>query len=503
MASAEQGPSLRQRVATVVRARLLTSLVDAATGILLVRTLPKAEFAVLMLLLVVHETLKQIATLGLPESVLYFAERWGASRHRALAWRTSAMIAGHAALSGTIMLGMAFTTDLWLASWELAPRAQVARYLPWIAAMSLCELPTWPTTNVLIGTGKTAQAGAYEVTTSLLLLAAILTPAILGFGLPGIATGLVLYGVSRLVISAAWLLRCLPSRGQVGLPQGSLRKQFRFAAPLGLSALSSRVNKYIDRTVVAVMLPALAFADYTAATTEVPFLNVFPHGAASVLIARYVFLWQGGDREALLRLWHKANKVIGLLMLPAGLLLIAMAPDLIALAFGPNYDGAVVPFRIFSLLVAIRVANIGALIQAFGETRALLRITLTVLSLNLILNVPLTWLMGTAGTATATLLATLAGAMLTYRLVAMKLDVPFGQTAPFKSLGKIALLASFSASMAWLARQLIFPEEFSPAWTVALMTILHTSIYLPLGVRLGIVRREDFGYLRMLIRSSR
>lgn len=498
---AEPG-SLRQRVAVVIRARLLTTLVDTLTGILLVRLLSKGDFAVLLLLLLVHETLKQIATLGLPESVLYFAEHWGPTRRRALAQRTLLLVSANAVGSALIMLALSATTDLWLSSWAPGPRGLVARYLPWMALMALGELPTWPTTNILLGVGKPAHAGRYEVVTSALLLASIVLPAALGLGLAGVAFGLLAYGGTRLLLSLAWLVRVLPRVDQERLAPGALREQLHFAFPLGLSTLTARINKYIDRTVVAVLLPAAAFAEYTVATTEIPFVNAFPYGAAGVLMARYVSLFQAGDRAGLIALWYRAARAIGLLVVPVGVLLIGAAPDLIELAFGRAYLPAAVPFQIFCGILLLRVANFGALVQAFGRTRAVLRVTLTVFATNLVLNIPLTLSFGVVGTASATLFANLVGAVLTFRVIGLNLHLHWWQALPVRAYLTTVATACTASALALCVRHLVLPDGLHVAVRLATSITVGLASYLLLGALTGLLQRDDLGLLRALIKPS-
>ena len=498
MSDVSHTESLKQRIAIVIRARLMTTVVDAATGILIVRLLQKREVAVLMLLLLVHETLKQIATLGFPESVLYFFEKWGVRCRRAVALRTVSVVAVNSLIAGACMLLLAATSAFWLSAWSPENASAVQRYLPWMALLALCEWPTWPLTNVLIGLNKPRQAGRYEIITSAILLASIILPAALGYGLHGVMVGLLAYGAMRLMGSGAWLALQLPRVEQSPLPQGALREQARFAVPLGVSALTGRLNKYADRSIVALLLPAAAFADYTVATTEIPFINAFPYGAASVLIGRYVMLWEQQNSEALLQLWRSAMRTISLLIVPVGVLLILSAQDLIVMVFGNQYRSAVLPFQIFCGIILLRVANYGSIVQAFGHTTAVLRITLITLLSNIVLNVPMTLAFGVSGTAASTLLATLIGAAMYLHTIAKQLEVPWWKAAPMRAYILTLLIAATCGGGALMLR-ILFVDKNSALLGATFILALGSAAYVAIASTLGVIRREDLRNLGTLL----
>lgn len=425
-----QPATLARKTGVVVASRLLTSAIDLATGIALVRLLAKSDFAVLSFLLVVYGTARYVATLGFPDSVFFFFERVAKGARRAFVLQTCAILAATSLVSaGGILLFSTFAPDV-LSGWSPAERAAVLRYLPWMAFVAALEIPTWPTTNVLLALDRQRDAGLYEMLTSALTFTGLVGPLALGLGVDVAVYGLAAYAVLRFVGSLAWLWRVLPPHGE-RLPAGLLRSQVTFAVPLGLNALVGRLSKYVDRFVVSALLPAAALAEYSVGAQEIPLVAVIPAAVGSVLISRYVALQLADQKAELLGLWYRSIEKTALVVVPITVLFIASAPDFVGALFGDGYGGAVVPFQLYSLIVLHRVTSYGGILQVFGDTRGLLTITVSLLFVNAALAVPLTLALGINGTALAAVLANGVSWALVLRRIGGHLGLPARRVLPF------------------------------------------------------------------------
>ncbi|MDZ7682583.1 MAG: hypothetical protein U5J63_12950 [Fodinibius sp.] len=82
-----------------------------------------------------------------------------------------------------------------------------------------------------------------------------------------------------------------------------IKEQVNFSVPLGMSSMVNKMNKYVDKFVVSILLPAAVFAEYQIGAQEVPIIRVIPFAVGSVLISRYVNLELESKKEELLELW--------------------------------------------------------------------------------------------------------------------------------------------------------------------------------------------------------
>ena len=64
--------SLTEKTGVVVFARIITTVVDLALAIAVVRLLSKTDFAIMGYILMIHEVARNVAVLGFPDSVFYF-----------------------------------------------------------------------------------------------------------------------------------------------------------------------------------------------------------------------------------------------------------------------------------------------------------------------------------------------------------------------------------------------------------------------------------------------
>jgi O-antigen/teichoic acid export membrane protein len=428
-----------------VLSKLATTAVDLATAIILVRLLPKQDFAVLSILLVIYELSRQVCLMGYPDSVLYFAEELGERCHRALALQTIKTVLKFTAVAAVVMVGMSFTVRYWLPNWDVDNVNTVSEMIPLLAASALMEFPTWPTTQILISRRREKWAGIYESSTSALLLLAMLVPILLGMPVETLIYAVLGYSAVRLVASFILLILSLPSeRG--ALPEDFAHSQRSYAIPLGLQSFVGPANRYIDRFVIGFFLVEGALAHYQVAAQEVPFIKAFPMGFAGVMVPLYARLFMNDKRELALELWRRSVRVVSPLAIGVGVYLFIEAPVLIEGIFGPEYLPAVWPFRIFTIAVFNRWAHYGSIAQGAKDTGSLFRLTTITLLINVVLNFPLTYFFGITGAAAATLIAGLSGWWMFLRLNSHHLRTTIGGVIDWGHIGRLTLASAIAGA---------------------------------------------------------
>lgn len=468
------GARLADDAARVALSRVVTSCIDLVSVVLLVHLLVKEDVAAFAFVLVAYETAKHFATFGFPDSILYFFERLGRSAHRGFALQTAALLSLSGLTAAAALMVLQAMVPWMLAGWGPEALARVGHLLPFFAFVVLLEVPTWPTANILIARGRSGEAARWQLASSLLLFAALFGPLVAGVGPEGVAWALVVYAVVRFVGSALWVHRALDGPRD-RLPDGMLREQFRFALPLGVTLLANRVNKYIDKIVVAVLLTDLALAEYQVGAHELPVVTVIPYAVGALLVGRFVALQAAGNASGLRELWLLAVRKVSLLVLPVAVFAIAMAQDIIALLFGDDYQGAVPVFQLYGLILLQRVAQYGAVLQARADTRGILRITCWMLVANGVLSVPMTLWMGIVGTATATVMASALGWVLYQHRIARHLELPVGAVLPWRHyLGVLGLSAGVAGGVSWLRHECF--AQWSPGVALVVTGLVHTVL---------------------------
>lgn len=453
--------SLTEKTGVVVFARILTTVLDLAIVIATIQLLSKTDFAIIGYLLMIHEVARNLATLGFPESVFYYFERVTKDARQAFVLQTCGILAVMGIFSGLAILVASYFMPTLLSNWDPSDIQQVQDLLPLMALVTALEVPTWPVTNVLLAADRQKDSAWYEMLTSLLTFGCLVVPIALGYSLTVAVWGLVAYAVIRFVGSIIWTYLVLPDRVEKssGIP---LKEQVNFSVPLGASSLVNKMNKYIDKFVVSILLPAAVFAEYQIGAQEVPIIRVIPFAVGSVLISRYVSLELESKKDELLDLWYRGIEKVSLLVLPLTILSIVIAPDLISLiaeSEGNSYENAVLPFQIYNMIVLIRVTHYGSILQAFGDTKGVMYLSINLVVANIILSVPFTLLWGITGTALSTLIANIYNWYITLRRIGGHMELPPHKVLPFPFYFRVLFISVAVGIPVWYSRFSFFGEE--------------------------------------------
>lgn len=472
-----QNASLTEKTGVVVFARILTTVLDLAIVIATIQLLSKTDFAIIGYLLMIHEVVRNIATLGFPESVFYYFERVTPNARTAFVIQTCGILVMMGIIAGIIILGIAYFVPTLLSNWEPTSIQTVQDLLPLMALVTVLEVPTWPVTNILLAADRQKDSAWYEMLTSLLTFGCLVLPIALGYSLTVAVWGLVAYALIRFIGSLIWTYLVLPERTKIssGIP---LKEQVNFSVPLGLSSIVNKMNKYVDKFVVSILLPAGVFAEYQIGAQEVPIIRVIPFAVGSVLISRYVSLELESKKEKLLDLWYKGIEKVSLLVLPLTIMSIVIAPDLISLiaeSEGTSYENAIIPFQIYNLIVLLRVTHYGSILQAFGDTKGVMYLSINLVIANLILSIPFTLLWGITGTALSTLLANMYNWYIMLRRIGGHMELPAYKVLPFPFYLRVLGLSIITAVPVWMSRFYFIEEESIIAglgWSIPVYLII-------------------------------
>ncbi len=489
----EPSQNLTEKAGVVVFSRIVTTVIDLAIVIATIQILSKTDFAIIGYLLMVHEVARNLATLGFPESIFYFFERLGGSAKKGFTLQTTAILCVTALIAGLFILSVTYFAPTLLTEWDSDAITTVQTLLPLMALAAIFEIPTWPVTNVLLALDRQKQSAWYEMITSALILLMLVGPLALGFGLEVAIYGLVAYSVIRFVGSWVWLKLVMPE-GKLSDSNISLKEQVNFSVPLGLSSLVNKINRYADKFVVSVLLPAASYAEYTVGAQEVPIIRVIPFAVGSVLISRYVAFQIEEKKEELLALWYKGVEKVSLLVVPLTILSIIIASDLISLVAeseDTNYRNAVIPFQIYNLIVLLRVTNYGSLLQAFGDTKGVFYLSLNLVLANIILSVPLTIYFGITGTAVGTLIANVYNWIITLKRIGGHMELPARKVLPFPYYLKVLGTAVLVGIPVWYSRFLLIDVSNDILGLVYSISIFLIS-FAVVGTLLNVISHRDW-----------
>jgi len=489
--------SLSEKTGVVVFARILTTVVDLLTAVAIIQILSKTDFAIIGYLLMIHEVARNLAVLGFPESIFYYFERVSKDARWAFVVQTCSLLLAAALVAALAVFGVKFIAPYLLGNWPEASVEAVKQFLPVMALIAFFEIPTWPTTNILLAADRQKDSAWYEILTSMLSFVALVVPLWMGYSLETALYGLAGYAIVRFVGSFIWIWLVLPEKHLSG-SEISVKSQVSFSVPLGMSSLVNKINRYIDKFVVSLLLIDTAYAEYSVGAQEVPIIRVIPFAVGSVLISRYVSLQMESKKEELLELWYKGIRKVSLLVLPLTVMVIVVAGDLISLLFeseGTSYEAAVLPFQIYNLIILIRITHYGSILQAFGDTKGVLLMSINLLAANLVLSIPMTYFFGIIGTALSTLIANIYNWYMILRRIGGHMDLPARKVLPFPFFFRVLGVSVLAGVIVWSVRH---------AWIGADQDILGLSVgmtvflllFAVMGTVLKVISSEDWQQFR-------
>lgn len=489
--------TLTEKTGVVVFARIITTVIDMILVVAVIHILSKTEFAIIGYLLMVHELARNLATIGFPESVFYYFERVTKNARKAFVIQTGSILTILAVVAGIVILVFNHFVPYFLGNWPPSSVHTIQQLLPLMALVTVLEIPTWPVTNILLASDRQKDASFYEMSTSSLSLLCVVIPLLAGYSLTIAIYGLIGYAVIRFIGSIIWVIKVLPEK--VEKKSGiTVKEQFNFSVPLGFSSLASKLNRYADKFIVSIILSAAAYAEYTIAAQEVPIIRVIPFAVGSVLISRYVNLHLESKKEELLELWHKGIEKVSLMVIPLTILCIISAQDLIAIIAGSentSYKNAVVPFQIYNLIVLIRVTHYGSILQAFGDTKGVMYLSINLVAANIILAVPFTFMWGITGAALGTLLANLYNWYITLRRIGGHMEIPARKVLPLKFYFRVLGTAVLVGVPVWLSRVYLI-TDISAVVGLIWEFVLFLTLFALVGTLFNIITSKDWKDLR-------
>jgi O-antigen/teichoic acid export membrane protein len=372
-ATAVTAATLRRRSAVIALGQAAVKTSQVVIAIALVRLLSSDEWSAVALVLSVYLAAVTLGSLNVQQSLLFFLPRLEAGQQRRLVVRTATVMAATGGATATIIL----VADPFAA----ADLTTLAYITPLVALAIAIEIPTAAGPAALLSIDRLVGAAGWDVVGTLALVVCVVAPAALGWGLRGVAQGMVVAAFTKACMFAAVVRRWFPAPSIV-LPRGLLRRQLVYGIPLGLTIGASVLNRSVDKWLVAVFDPA-NLGIYAIAAQEIPLLAVLPYAGGAAVVTMLVDAFRRSDREHARALWITQTGAMSAVVVPISAALVLIAPELIALVFTAPYAAGVVPFQLFTIITIHRVAEYGMVLRAADRTRDLLVSALVLLVANL------------------------------------------------------------------------------------------------------------------------
>jgi O-antigen/teichoic acid export membrane protein len=375
----------------------LTTLVGIVSAAVLSRVLTQHDYATYRQTLLAYAFAAPLLTLALPQALYYFLPG-EEKRKRGLLVDNLILLAS---------MGVVFSVFLVLGgnrllAWRFS-NPELEQTLKLFAPYPLFMLPMGAIGACLVVQERVTLLTVYNVLSRLFIVGAIITTCLVWKNpIAPLLSNVVTAGVVCLV--AVFLMFSVVPRDSWYPSRSSMKAMLKFSVPLGLASMLGTLTLQLDKLIVSSMCTPEEFAIYANGAIEIPLVGMITVSIATVILADMTSSCKMGDVQAALVLFRKAAVRSALILLPVMMFLLLHGKDFITLLFSEKYLHSVTPFRIYLLILPVRIVSYGSALMALGRTREILWRSIGELAINAILSIILVKRAGYLGAAIATLL---------------------------------------------------------------------------------------------------
>lgn len=470
------------KVAILSSGKFLTALTLLVTFAVLSRLFTKTDYAAYRQTLLAYTFLSPLLALGLPMALYYFLPLNPTN--------------GKSILSGNLLLlflmGIIFAIVVWCGGNELLAakfnNAKVGRLLLIYSPYALLTLPVTAISACLVSCNKVTLLTIFNVSSRFLFFFLVI-----GFVLVWRTPAAAIHGTvlaAFLVFIPALFIMYGATTGDTWKPTRiNMSDQLKYSVPLGLAGMFAIISMNLDKALVSLMCSPEVFSVYANGAIEIPAIGIITGSVISILIPEFSRLYQNQEREAILKLWHSAMIKCGLLIFPIMIYLYVMAPELIRLIFSKEYIDSVQPFRVYLLLLPIRITYFGAIFMASGKSKYVLYRAIVGLALNLVLSIVFIRLWGSIGAAISTVVVIyLWSVPYSIFLISRILKMNIRSIIPLGALTKV-FIASIVAGVVLFSVPLVRP--LGDILTLVISGLFYAAVILVLFDRCKLIKAKN------------
>ena len=451
-------------------------------AVVLSYTISKAEYGAFRQVWLIYRTMIPILTLGLPYSINYFIPQMKTPHQKAINLQTYLILAVSGFILSLLFFFGAPLIGIWFNNPSLKGLLQIFSLVP------LLTFPTLYYQNLFVCLNKAVLATKLSLLMALGYFVSITIPVLLGYSVKEIFISFTAYSLIQLILVSILIFRPFNTI-KIQWTKPLIRKQLKYAIPIGLAAVVGILNRQLDKFVISSMFSVSQFATYVNGAFEIPLIGILTGSVTAVLMPEFVKLWHDQNRDDLMKIWHSAIRKVALILYPVMFFQIAYAPEIMTVLFSYKYLDSAVIFRIYSLALLVRITNFGMVLLSLGLSAIVLRYSILTFLLNIVLNIFLLKTIGFAGPAIATVIVIFSMNFLQLKRIGSEIKIPMRDIFPWIKLLHLFLLSFLTAASVYFIKG-IFP--FKGNLLILLQGgVLFCVFFLILGLALKILTRQD------------
>jgi len=224
------------------------------------------------------------------------------------------------------------------------------------------------------------------------------------------------------------------------------KEQLKFSFPIGLSSMVGTINNGIDKIVVSMFYSANVYATYANGAIQIPFLPIMIGSVSQIITPLLSKYYSENNIVNFFSIWHKSIENLCIILYPLFFYFFVFSEDLITLMFSNIYLASSTIFRIYCLLILVRITSYSTILISTGNTKYVFYNTVFQCFLNIILNLIFIRLFGYIGPPLATVITVFIAVAIMLLIISKKLKCNLKKLLPWRKIIKIFVISGVSIS---------------------------------------------------------
>jgi O-antigen/teichoic acid export membrane protein len=165
-----------------------------------------------------------------------------------------------------------------------------------------------------------------------------------------------------------------------------IKKIINYSIPIGFASILGTLTIEIDKVMVSLIYNPDNVAIYTNASREMP-VTVISASISAVLLPKLVVLLKNNKVNEALKTWKYSINLSIIILSFFSTVLFIFAPQVIEILYSSKYLEGINIFRIYSIILLLRVTYFGIVLNSLGKTKVIMYTSILTLFLNIILNI--------------------------------------------------------------------------------------------------------------------
>ena len=429
--------TLKQTIASdalkLTTSKVVTMALSMVTAMLLSRFRTLEEYGTYSQLLLVINLITTVIMMGLPNSINYFLARAETieSKQKFLSiYYTLSTLLGF--LTGLVLV---LSTPL-IVSYFRNPLIEKFIYI--LAIFPWTRILLSSIDHVLIVYGKTNSIMIFRVLNSIAILLNIAMVEIFNLSFSHYMIMFIVLE-SLFAIVVYFIVYSTAGKLCIGFNYNDIRDILKFSIPIGLASVVGMLSIELDKMVIGRFFSTADVAIYANAAREMP-VTIISSALTAVLMPRLVKLLRDKKYNDAVKIWGNSIEISFVVICFISFGLIVFAPDVISLLYSDKYLPGVSVFRVYSLVLLLRVTYFGMILNSMGKTKFIFYSSILSLILNVILNYTFYLIFGFIGPAYASFISILLVQLLQLFATAKSIDIKFTNIFPWLKLASLLLI---------------------------------------------------------------